>query len=87
VTKIWVSLSVVESVAAAKFSMSLKRPASDFPTTDIKDGNGVGMTDPNSAWGMFEYLVGRRGGRRLGTGWVKWEDSSWAIDEAECVEA
>jgi hypothetical protein len=58
VTRMRVSLSGIESVAAANSSISLKRLASGFPTTDMNDGKGVGMTDPTSTWGIFEYLVG-----------------------------
>ena len=60
VIKIWVLFSGVESVAAAaaNSSMSLTRLASGFPTTDMKDGNGVDTNDPISTWGIVEYLVG-----------------------------
>jgi hypothetical protein len=87
VTRIWVSLSGIEPVAAASSSISFKRLESGLPTTDMKDGNGVDMTEPISTWGIFEYLVGWRGGRRLMTGAVNWEGSRQATDEAEGVEA
>ncbi len=57
-TRIWLSFSGIESEAAANSSISFSKLASGFPTTDIKDGNGVDMTEPTSTWGMFEYLVG-----------------------------
>ena len=57
VTRIWVSLSGNESETAARSSISLKMLASGFPTTDMRDGNGVDMADPISTGSMFEYLV------------------------------
>lgn len=53
VTKNWVSLLIVSRVGRS--SMSFDRLIFPFPTTDINDGKGVDIIEPNST-GMVEYL-------------------------------
>ena len=79
VTRIWVSLCI--GSGQDRSSMSWVMLVSAFPTTDMKDGKGVGIIEPTST-GMFGYF-GRRG-RLLLDGAVK-SDSRWSIGRADEV--
>lgn len=55
VTRIWVSLCIVSGAGRSSISFWMPRFASAFPTTDMKDGNGVDIIEPTST-GIFEYI-------------------------------